>query len=200
MQEPIEEKKVGDLTVRVFYDDTCPSPRESDNLGTMICFHKIFNIGDKHNIPVEEAKKFCNSKTQISLPVFLYDHGCQILSTSSFACRAQHAAWDSGIVGWITVSKEKIAKEFGWKIIGKARRSKIYRLLDCEVEEYSQWMQGNCYLWEVTDAQDEFIEGVGGYIGEDCATCAFDDGMAAAEGLNSKGGEADGSKDNASVC
>jgi hypothetical protein len=88
------------------------------------------------------------------------------------------------MVGWITVSKEKIAKEFDWKIIGKARRAKIQRWLDCEVEDYSQWMQGNCYYWNISNASDEVIAQLGGYTGADCHNCALEDGVAAAVAVN----------------
>lgn len=35
-------------TLVVYYDDSPSSPREFDNLGTMVCFHRRYNLGDEH--------------------------------------------------------------------------------------------------------------------------------------------------------
>lgn len=194
-RDVVEEEQVGSLTVRVMYDNSCPNPRtENDNLGTMLCYHKRYDYGDKKTLSLEEAKKLCNSKDQISLPIFLYDHGGQALSTDSFVGRAPHAEWDSGMIGWITVSKAKIAEEFGWKIIGKVRREKIMRWLDAEVEEYNQWIQGQCYFWEIFNAQDESLDLMTGYIGEPNIEFALTDGVNAAREILAKEEKANDSK------
>lgn len=33
----------------VMYDETAESPREWSNLGTMVCWHRSYNLGDEHN-------------------------------------------------------------------------------------------------------------------------------------------------------
>jgi hypothetical protein len=33
---------VNGLTVTLSYDEDCPSPREYDNLGTMVCWHRNY--------------------------------------------------------------------------------------------------------------------------------------------------------------
>lgn len=35
--------------LRIFYDDTPENPREWDNLGTMVCWHRRYDLGDEHN-------------------------------------------------------------------------------------------------------------------------------------------------------
>ena len=55
-----------------------------------------------------EALSITDLKTLIAerediaiLPLFLYDHSVQSISTASFIGRAQHAEWDSGQVGYL---------------------------------------------------------------------------------------------------
>lgn len=43
-----EEFQVDDLTVRIIHDSDYESPREWDNIGTMVCWHSKYNLGDKH--------------------------------------------------------------------------------------------------------------------------------------------------------
>lgn len=43
-----EEKRLG-LNIEICTDDYAESPREWDNLGTMVCWHNRYNLGDKHN-------------------------------------------------------------------------------------------------------------------------------------------------------
>lgn len=177
----VEEKQVGYLTVRVMRDEMCPSPRENDNLGDMHLFHKRYDFENVDNLSNSDALRLCNSAQQISLPVFLYDHSGIALSTESFIGRAQHASWDSGMIGWITVSKEKIRQEFDWKVIGKVRLQKVYRWLDAEVREYNEWLQGNCYCYETFNAEGDGVDSMSGYVGDGGIAEALADGVCHAE-------------------
>jgi hypothetical protein len=57
-----EEKRIGNYLIEVEQDDNTESPREWDNLGTMICFHSRYNLGDKHNFSSDEGREFLKSK------------------------------------------------------------------------------------------------------------------------------------------
>jgi len=46
--EAIETETIADYKIEIFPDSQNESPREWDNLGTMICFHRNYNLGDKH--------------------------------------------------------------------------------------------------------------------------------------------------------
>lgn len=139
-----KQAKNENYIIKVFMDDCAENPREWDNLGTMVCWHRSYNLGDKHdyseprdfltdlaseNITDEEryyldedeyeCDKFEDvnfdellelvKKTNIILPLYLYDHSGITMSTSGFSC-----PWDSGQVGWIYCSKEKFIKETGY--------------------------------------------------------------------------------------
>ena len=55
MTEPVETFEVNGKTVKLFHDDDPNSPREWDNLGHMICWHRRMNLGDEKVRPGEHA-------------------------------------------------------------------------------------------------------------------------------------------------
>lgn len=131
--------------VKIERDDDAELPREWDNLGTMYCEHRRYELGDKkaEDIRIEDEETGAKSwpkKGYTILPLFLYDHSGITMSTSGFSCN-----WDSGQVGYIYISDEKAKKEFGWKIITKNRRALLIKYLNGEVETYDQYLTGDVY-------------------------------------------------------
>jgi hypothetical protein len=107
------------------------NPREYDNLGTIVAWHRRYafsdndvsttiNGGQLTLVKLDEDLAVSGSSwnalkyelikagAAIVLPVYLYDHGVQVLSTESFIGRVHHAEWDSGQVGFIFVTKAKL--------------------------------------------------------------------------------------------
>ena len=77
----VDEHKQDNYVVKVYQDESPYSPREDDNLGTMICFHKRYDLGDKHNYKSsdysswnEQRKELQKEKPCVILPLYLYDH------------------------------------------------------------------------------------------------------------------------------
>lgn len=141
----IKEIKYRNNVLRIFYDnDVMDSPRDWDNLGTMICFHKRYNLGDKHEFnDTEEFLEFLKNKDiLVKLPLYLLDHSGLSLSTSPFY--GDVGGWDSGLVGFIYCTKEKIIKEFGkgYNI------EEVKSILEDEVKIYGQYLGGNVYRYE----------------------------------------------------
>jgi hypothetical protein len=119
--------------IRLEYDSDPESPRDWDNLGRMVCWHRRYNLGDEQ--PSEDAgeylldlaRKVVSSsypealliknrdailaKHYAILPLYLYDHSGITISTGPFSC-----PWDSGQVGFIYCTLEK-AKE-NWMLKG----------------------------------------------------------------------------------
>jgi len=48
MHTPIHIETYRDHTIKIIHDPDPESPRDYDNLGTMICWHRRYNFGDKH--------------------------------------------------------------------------------------------------------------------------------------------------------
>lgn len=171
----VESFKHKGLTVRIEYDDNPDNPRTWDNLGTMVCFHKRYNIGDEHEYRTEdyagwdamEAAIKQRANVAVILPVYLYDHSTQALSTRSWIGRAQHAEWDSGKVGFIFVSQEKALAEYGGRNITAKKRERIVKCLNSEVDTLSDFMQGMVYGFVVEDAEGEHLDSCWGFYGLD---------------------------------
>jgi len=51
----VESFTVGANTVTIYADPDAESPRDWDNLGTMVCFHPRYSLGEKHNFDDSEA-------------------------------------------------------------------------------------------------------------------------------------------------
>jgi hypothetical protein len=159
--------------LKVLHDSSADSPREWDNLGTMVCFHNRYDLGDNHNYNSddynnwEEMKKAIQKEenTAVILPLYLYDHSGISISTGAFSCR-----WDSGQIGFIFVSKEKALQEFGGKIVTAKLKEKLERILDGEVETYDQYVRGEVYGFQIVDEDDNHIDSCYGFYGTDFAT------------------------------
>lgn len=178
------------FNINIHYDDCGESPREWDNLGKMVCWHRRYNLGDEQ--PNENNEDYWRSiaydhvpfetddldmdtvwkiidKHYIVLPLYLYDHSGITMNTSGFSC-----PWDSGQVGWIYVSKKAVREEWGWKRIGKRRWNKIARLLEGEVETYDQYLTGQVYFYTIeakdTNKSISCDDSCGGFYGYDHKT------------------------------
>jgi hypothetical protein len=162
-------------TIKIEHDELCESPREWDNLGTMICNNRRYDLlgdsGPSKNFPWDEfsswqeAHKYLlkNMNAAAILPLYIYDHSGITMNTTGFSCR-----WDSGQVGFIYATKEKIRAEYGWKRLTKERLKQIEEILKGEVETYNQFLNGEVYGY-VTEKDGEYIESCGGYYDqEDC--------------------------------
>ena len=140
-----QEEKIGNYIIRIFPDDCGDSPRNWDNLGTMVCFHKRYDLGDENDYCSsnydgwDEMKEDIIEKENVHtiLPLYLYDHSGITISTSPFSCQ-----WDSGQVGWIFVSKDKVKQE-------SLDETKIEEYLKGEVETYDQYIRGDVYGYKV---------------------------------------------------
>lgn len=140
-------------------------PRSWDNLGTMLCRNRWYQLGDCNTNKETElqlaeiCRKYGKSDEEIDemtlaeevqfildqddicgLPLWLYDH-----SGISISARRQ-CSWDSSFVGLIFVEKDFylaqmcLKDEEGWK-------EKAKKTLEGETEIYSDFLEGNVYQW-----------------------------------------------------
>mgnify|MGYP003404542166 FL=1 len=154
------------------FDDLNPcSPREFDNLGTMVCFHRRYNLGDETELKSsdfsswEELENYLYKEEDalIAIPVFMYDHSGLWINTTGFSC-----PWDSGQVGYIYVSKEKVRREYSCKRISKKLKEMIREMLCSEVDLYNDYLCGNVYGFTLTDKENaEEIDSSCGFYGTD---------------------------------
>jgi hypothetical protein len=171
MINPVDTIELENVTVNIYPEgDSMQSPREWDNLGTMVCFHRNYNLGDeKHGFySPEDFTEFLqeNKSKLIALPLYLYDH-----SGISMSCELTYPfndLWDSGQVGYIFVTYETLQKEYHWKNITKARKAKIIQYLKQEVETYDQYLTGDVYGFAtVCNHCGEELDSCWGFYGHD---------------------------------
>lgn len=168
----------GNQRVRIEYDDMGISPREDNNLGTIVSWHRRYTIGDER--PREGVEEWRERVTEweegdaetpgekfnrlfVWLPVYLYDHGDITINTRGFSC-----PWDSGQIGLIYVSREKLERE-------KMAEEQALEYLRGEIETYDKYLRGEVYYFvkeEYDEETDEWTEtdSCGGFYGTDWKT------------------------------
>jgi hypothetical protein len=145
--------------LKIIQDDDAINPRDNDNLGTMVCWHNRYSLGDEHSY--SEPRSFVEDLVYdftdleqdeieemddedlivllkehiVILPLYLYDHSGITMNTSGFSC-----AWDSGQIGWIYVEKSEAKK---W--LGVSETQAFINALKSEVEVYDQYLTGDVY-------------------------------------------------------
>ena len=174
MPTPIETFQVGDLTVHVDVDPEPLDPRNDDNLGTMVCLHRRYRLGDPHDYRVEDHSGWDDLRAHILryhpraviLPLYLFDHGGLTMSTDASMFRAFDAeGWDWGQVGFIYASAESIRAEYGVRRISGGLRERVEVAFRAEVEVYDRFLRSEVYAYVVEGGGGEVVDSCGGFVG-----------------------------------
>lgn len=181
-------------------DSSYCDPRDNDNLGVMVCGHKRYKLGDKQ---ADEFRSDFSSWRQIGrylgvfenaiclLPLGLYDHSGISMWVGSGAHWSDAGGWDSGQVGFIYTTKERIEELCGkpqidsdpfycprtWPVREDGSNPNwegtaaewVEKCLRAEVEEYDAWLRGEVFWYELLDGNGEQMDSCGGFIGSDYA-------------------------------
>jgi hypothetical protein len=170
-----ETIKYRGFNINVYFDEDPADPRaEFDGLGTMICFHSQYRLGDvhkfvntadaifrilwedldMHTVTMDEDFQYMQSrdfvekywdkfeKATIVLPLYLYDHSGITMKTSPFSC-----GWDSGMVGFIYLSRAAAREEYG-RLTSK-NLLRVISYLEGEVKEYDYYLTGQVFGYQV---------------------------------------------------
>jgi hypothetical protein len=166
--ETVKEIDYKGYTIRMHPDNDPENPRTTwDNAAHMICFHRRYILGDKHDFShPEDFQQFMKENPSlIVLPLFLYDHSGITMSTGSFSC-----PWDSGQVGWIYMTAKEAAENWCKKICTKTVREKATKCMKQEVETYDDYITGSVYGYSIlAPPEDENEEDEG--EGEEIDSC-----------------------------
>ncbi|MAY33064.1 MAG: hypothetical protein CMM86_10715 [Rhodovulum sp.] len=178
MHDPVYEEAYKGHIIKIYHDPDAESPRAWSNLGTLICWHRRYRLGDSHQFDSPEA--FLRDLADVSdssdlsmaqlreradrkavlLPVFLYDHSGLAMNTIGF-----HCPWDSGQVGFVYVTLEAVRKEFSVKRVTKALREKAEDILRGEIVSYDANLGGWVYGY-VIERDGEEIDACWGFVGD----------------------------------
>lgn len=155
--------------IQILFDNDSESPRDWDNIGTMVCFHNRYSLGDKHDLSKEmfngweELRRHLikEERAVVILPLYLYDHSGITMNTTGFSC-----PWDSGQVGYIYATREDILKNVscGGKRLTKALKDKAKEILEAEVKTYNQYLTGDVYGF-IVDKDTDYEDSCWGFYG-----------------------------------
>lgn len=155
------------LRLVIEQDQFPEDPRSWDNLGTMLCCHGDYQLGDCNSDEeteeqvIEICRKYGKSDEEIDemtfaeevqfilnqddvcgLPLWLYDHSGISISTGRVC------PWDSSFVGLIFVEKDFylaqscLKDEENWK-------AKAKKMLKGEIKTYNDFLEENVYQWKL---------------------------------------------------
>ena len=178
MQDPVYEEAYQGHTIKIYHDPDAESPREWSNLGTLICWHRRYRLGDSHQFESPEA--FLRDRAGVSdqsdlsmehlrdraerkvviLPVFLYYHSGLAMNTIGF-----HCPWDSGQVGYVYVTLEAVRTEFGVNRVTKALREKAEDILRAEIVSYDAYLGGRVFGYVIKQDGEEVVA-CWGFVGD----------------------------------
>ena len=178
MQDPVYEEAYQGHIIKIYHDPDSESPWEWSNLGTLICWHGRYRLGDNHqfdspdaflrdlagvsdpsDLPMDRLRDRAARKA-IILPIYLYDHSGLAMNTIGF-----HCPWDSGQVGFIYVTLKAVRKEFGVNRVTKVLREKAEDILRAEIVSYDAYLGGRVYGYVVENNGEE-VDACWGFVGD----------------------------------
>ena len=159
----VEELKYLGFTIKIETDEDAGDPRkEFDQLGEMLCFHREYNLGDKHSYTIEEVRELAESEDWLCLPLYLIDHSGLSMRTHDFR-DCDPGGWDSGQVGYIGISYSKAREEFGSELSNAELWERVSNVLRAEVAVYDSYLRGAVYGYTVEDSDGETVGSCWGF-------------------------------------
>ena len=182
MNNKIDSVEYRGFTIDTYQDDQPDDPRNWDNLGTMVCWHRNYLLGDHckspdgrtihgkrmgnselvagFRDPDEFTEWYSQNKNEVCviLPLVLLDHSGLWMGTESFI--EDVGGWDSSNVGYIFVTKEQVRNEFNCKRINRKLIERVRGILQCEVETYSKYISGEVYGFMIDGMDDACAMGI----------------------------------------
>jgi hypothetical protein len=164
-------------TLGVEYSEWSSSPREWDNLTKCIFFGSYSHVGDEHNYNSndyngwDEMEQDIIKREQpvIIKKVYMYVHSGETISLTPFDCR-----WDSGVLGFVIITKEDLRTEYNWKVITKKRLDSVLEninnVLEGEIEVLDDYISGNVYEFSIQDENGDTEDSCSGFYGSDIKT------------------------------
>lgn len=190
----VHEENLNGFVISIHFDDNAENPRMMSDcyVGTVAIPEGFrYRIGDKDGWGNlfralecskyakdswfnENSRYYIDSSTKegmetlldkckdvIALPVYIYSHGGITINTTGFSC-----PWDSGQIGWIFTTKEKVTKEYDVKILTSLVRRMVEERLKSEIEELDNWLTGEVYGYVIKNPEGEEVDSCWGFYGK----------------------------------
>jgi hypothetical protein len=161
--------KVNGLSVNIVHDDDAESPRQWDNMGTLVILDE--NLGlpcdgnhNKHDFKsIAALMAHLQVNQSVWLPVFFRDGYTKSIETNVAEMVRQKIAysnlpedaesdaieelWPRGQCGVIFIDSDKVAHEYGDDT--PENRAKALECLKGEIDTYNQWLAGDIWGYEI---------------------------------------------------
>ncbi len=158
-------------SLKIVSDDCSDNPRDWDNLCTIVAFHRRYDFGDNVSISKSNFNSWKEVEEHIRkmdvvfcAPLYMYEHSGVAISTSPFNCR-----WDSGQVGFIFATKEKVRRSFGVKRINTYVKNRSIEIADSEVKILSNYLNGDVWGYVIEDEKGNEIDSCYGFYEHESA-------------------------------
>ena len=159
----------------ITFDETPLSPREWDNITTLIFFGKYSHLGDSHEFNTDDyggwdemeaaIKKHYGKDLASIQKVYGYSHSGLAISTTPFQC-----PWDSGVLGFAVILRSTLKSICDVKRITNAVREQMVEWVNGEIEVLNQYANGEVYRFVIEDENQDYEDGCSGFYGHDIQT------------------------------
>lgn len=170
--EPAEAYEHKGVRIEIYYDESPGStPRDWSNVGTMVCWHRGYDLGDRQPEGRERdalergglrlLTRYLTmwSEATVVIPLGLYDHSGLTMYAGGGPHAFDSAGWDSGTVGFIFDTPAG-REECGTPL------DRIEEVLRDEIDVYDQFLRGDVYGYVVAPNSEE-EESCWGFYGID---------------------------------
>jgi len=129
----------------IYQDAYPPSPREWDNLGTIVCWHRRYTLGNPHEFPAPyDFTRAMKGIPMICYDIHIYDHSGIVLGLDGDQYPFNDR-WDAGWVCYMYATYERIREDQGCKYVTRRVRDKVDGIFRAELEEYNKYLSGDVY-------------------------------------------------------
>jgi hypothetical protein len=169
MEKPIYTEKIGNFSIEIHTDDDPQNPVENFDMLSIFALvnHRNYKVTTKDcqfSDLRELQEHFKELKNDVVyLPVRLYDHSGLTCSTSGGY--PYNDSWDSGLWGYVFITKEKALKEFSCKNFTKKIKDKCIKIMQSEVQYLDDYLINNVYGYQVKDNDGEILDSCWGFWG-----------------------------------
>lgn len=168
-------------TLKIYYDSYVENPREFIEYDSVIAYKSQYTLGEEiipepidwleEKLNVPKKYEYSNARLAeleaiffdrfIAKHIYLYEHSGLAVSTLPFSNK-----WDSGQVGYIYISKEKVRANYGAKKVGKKLKQLVLDILEAEVEELNHYVSGEVFGFKILDSEGSVVDSCWGFYGD----------------------------------
>ena len=156
------------VRIEIIQDTDCESPRNWDNIGTMVSRQVLDgDISGDESVDDEAMQELivrCQEESLVFTPFYALIHsGVWLSTTKSF--NGYTCQWDTSFAGIVYVENEKMIEEYG--DLSLESKAKALGCLEGEVEVYGQFLQGDVYGFHAYNSVGEVVDSCWGFYGSD---------------------------------